>query len=90
MLTPIFWTTLDSELPYTPDYPRFRGEFFIDGLEGGSMIWVVTREENVYGVAPLNPEFYAEHVKALIVPGAKFEYKAGLTILATGIVTKIA
>ena len=87
---PIFWATLDAELPVYPDYPYFRGDLFIEGLEGGSMIWVTERRAGQYGFAPLNPEFYAQNVKHLISVGAKFDYCSGNHILARGIITKIA
>jgi hypothetical protein len=86
---PIFWATLDAELPTTPDFPNFRGDLFIDGLEGGSMIWVTDRGDGLYGFEPLNPEFYAQNVQHLILVGAKFDYCFGNHLLARGTVTKV-
>jgi len=87
---PLFWATLEAELPTTPDYPYFRGDLFIEGLEGGSMIWFTERRAGQYGFEPLNPEFYAQNVKHLIRVGAKFDYCFGNHILARGIITEIA
>ncbi len=86
----LFWATLDRELPSTPDFPAFRGDFFIDGLEGGLMIWVVQTKNDLYGFAPLNLDFYTSHVKHLIRVGAEFNYCAGNQLLARGTVAKVA
>jgi hypothetical protein len=87
---PLFWAILDAELPSTPDFPAFRGDLFIDGLQGGSMIWVTDRRDGQYGFEPLDPEFYAKNVQHLIKVGAKFDYCYGKHLLARGTVTKVA
>lgn len=45
------------------------------------MIWVVQTENDLYGFAPLNLDYYTSHVKHLIRVGAEFNYCAGNQLL---------